>query len=155
MPKFKTKEEAYESCAADGYLRNLSQVNKERVKSLIRNIDTNIRSAKTLAKSLPKEDEGWMNVYTMHYEAIRICAEAFLIFEKIMSENHQCLFAYLCMKHPEFGFDWNFFEKIRTKRNGVNYYGERVSYDEWKAVEPQFNLYAPVLKKEIEKRLMK
>ena len=154
MPKFKTSGEAYESCLADGYFRNLSYVNKERIKSLIVNANTNIDSAKTLAQSLPKEDKRWMTVYTLHYEAIRICAEAFLIFEKIMSENHQCLFAYLCMKHSELKFDWNFFEKIRTKRNGVNYYGEQVSYDEWKAVEPQFKLYISTLKKEIEKKLI-
>ena len=153
MPKFKTKEEAYKSCSAGGYFRNLSHANKERVRSLIVNADTNIDSAKTLAQSLPKEDKRWLTIYTLHYEAIRIYAEAFIIFEKIMSENHQCLFAYLCIKHPELGFDWNFFEKIRIKRNGVNYYGERVSYDEWKSVEPQFNLCIPALKKEIEKML--
>ena len=153
MPKFKTKEEAYESCAAEGYLRNLSHVNKERVRSLIVNADTNIDSAKMLAQSLTKEDRQWMSVYTLHYEAIRIYVEAFLMFEKTMSQNHQCLFAYLCVKHSELGFDWNFFEKIRTKRNGINYYGEQVSYDDWKIVEPQFNLYVSVLKEEIEKRL--
>jgi len=153
MPRFKTKEEAYESCSTDGYYVNLSYVNKDRVRSLIVNADTNIDSANTLAKSLSKEDRRWMTVYTLHYEAIRICAEALLIFEKIMSENHQCLFAYLCAKHPEIGFDWDFFEKIRTKRNGVNYYGEQVHYDEWKAAEPKFNIYIAALKKEIEKRL--
>lgn len=153
MPKFKTKEEAYESCLVDGYFRNLSHINKERAKSLIVNADTNIDSANTLAQSLSKEDKRWMTVYILHYEAIRMCAEAFLVFEKIMSENHQCLFAYLCFKNPEPGFDWNFFEEIRRKRNGVNYYGEHVSYDDWKAVEPQFNLYVTALKKEIERKL--
>ena len=94
-----------------------------------------------------------MNVYTMHYEAIRICAEALMIFDKIVSSNHQCLFAYLCVKKPEINPDWNFFERIRIKRNGVNYYGEQVSHDEWKDVEPQFNLYISELKKAIEKKL--
>lgn len=153
MPKFKTKEEAYESCMSEGFFRNLDYVNKDRVKSLIINADTNIDSANALAKSLSKEDRRWMTVYTLHYEAIRICSEAFIIFDKIMSENHQYLFACLCVKHPELRFDWDFFEKIRKKRNGVNYYGEHVSYDDWKSVEPQFNLYIDVLKKEIEKIL--
>ena len=94
-----------------------------------------------------------MTVYTLHYEAMRICAEAFLISDKIMSQNHQCLFAYLCMKHPELKLNWDFFEKIRTKRNGVNYYGEQVSHDEWKEAELQFTLYISALKKEINKRL--
>lgn len=94
-----------------------------------------------------------MNVFTMHYEALRICIEALMIFDKIVSKNHECLFSYLCVKKPEFNPDWNLFEKIRIKRNGVNYYGEAVSYDEWKEAEPQFNLYISALKKAIEKKL--
>jgi len=153
MRKFKTEEEAHDSCSADGYYVNLSRVNKDRVRSLLLNADTNVDSANTLAKSLLNDDRRWMTVYTLHYEAMRICAEAFLLFDNLMSQNHQCLFACLCVKHPELEFDWNFFEKIRTKRNGVNYYGEQVSYDEWKEAEPQFNLYTPFLKKAIEKKL--
>lgn len=152
MPKFKTKEETYKSCLADGFYRNLKYVNKERIKSLVVNANTNIYSARTLAKSLTEEDKRWMNVYTLHYEAIRIYTEALFLFEKITSSNHQCLFAYLCIKRPE--FDWNFFEKIRKKRHGVNYYGEQITYEEWKAVEPQFKLYISVLKKELEKKLI-
>ena len=153
MRKFETKEEAFDSCQAEGYFTRLSFVNKQRIKLLLRNADTNLNSAKKLAETLSKEDEGWMNVYTMHYEAIRICAEALMIFDKIVSSNHQCLFAYLCVKKPEINPDWNFFERIRIKRNGVNYYGEQVSHDEWKDVEPQFNLYISELKKAIEKKL--
>ena len=149
MQKFKTKEEAYESCQADGYFRKLSFVNKQRIKSLVRNADTNIKSAETLAQELAKEDDRWMNVYTMHYEAVRLCGEALAIFDKIMSENHQCLFAYFCVKRSDLKLDWNFFEKIRKKRNGVNYYGEQVSYNEWKEVESQFDLCISIFKKEI------
>jgi len=153
MRKFKTKEEAYGSCTDEGYFRKISYINKQKIRALLKNITTNINSAKKLAQSLPEKDEGWMNVYTMHYEAVRIGAEALLIFDKNMSQNHQCLFAGLCVKHPELNFDWDFFEKIRTKRNGVNYYGEQVSYDEWKTAESEFKLTISILKKEIEKKL--
>jgi hypothetical protein len=153
MPKFKTKAEAYESCQETGCFRKLSNINNERIRSLVINADTNIDSAKTLSKCLQKEDKKWLNVYTMHYEAIRIYTEALLISNKIMSENHQCLFAYLCVEMPDLGFDWNFFENIRRKRNGVNYYGEQISYQEWKSLEAQFDMYIGILKKEIGKRL--
>src|SRR3989338_11173248 len=153
MRKSKTKEESYESCQSGGFFINLRFVNKQRVKSLIRNADTNVNSAKKLAETLSEEDEGWMNVYTMHYEALRICIEALMIFDKIVSKNHECLFSYLCMKKPELNPDWDFFQKIRTKRNGANYYGERISYEDWKSVEVQVKMYISTLKKEIEKLL--
>ena len=101
MRKSKTKEESYESCQSGGFFINLRFVNKQRVKSLIRNADTNVNSAKKLAETLSEEDEGWMNVYTMHYEALRICIEALMIFDKIVSKNHECVFSYLCVKKPE------------------------------------------------------
>lgn len=153
MPKFKTKQEAHDSCVADGYLRTQSYINKERIKSLVVNADTNVETAALLITLLEKDDRRWMSVYTLHYEAMRTYAEAFLLLEKVISQNHQCIFAYLCVQHEEFDFDWTFFEKIRTKRNGVNYYGEHVSYDDWKAVEGNFKKYITLLKQEIEKKV--
>lgn len=155
MRKSKTKEESYKSCLSGGFFISLHFVNKQRIKSLVRNADTNINSSKKLVESLSKEDQGWMNVYAMHYEALRICIEALMIFDKIISKNHECLFAYFCVKKPELNPGWNFFEKIRTKRNGVDYYGEQVSYDEWKEAEPQFSLYISALKKAITEKLSK
>ena len=75
--------------------------------------------------------------------------ESYLLFDKIDIPNHECLFACLCVKHPELDFDWNFLDSIRRKRNGVNYYGEHVTYDDWKKIELQTKLYISALKKEI------
>ncbi len=93
-----------------------------------------------------------MNVYTLHYDSIHLYAEALLIFGKISSANHQCLFAALC-NIKDLELNWDFFEKIRTMRNGINYYGRQVSFQEWKEVEMHFALYSSTLKKEIERRL--
>ena len=79
--------------------------------------------------------------------------ESLLIFDKVKSTNHQCLFASLCVKHPELELSWDFFEKIRTKRNGMNYYGAPVQDKDWKEVGLQFELYINLLTKEIKKRL--
>ncbi len=151
--KFDNEEKAYDSCIADGYIKKLSVINKERIRSLLKNSAISSESANALAMTMKPEDEKWMTVYTLYYDSLRICAEAFLLFDKISSSNHLCLFAALCTQHPELELDWDFFEKIRTKRNGVNYYGEQVSYDEWKEAELQFTLYISALKKEIDKRL--
>jgi len=49
--------------------------------------------------------------------------------------------------------DWNFFEKIRTKRNGITYYGTPVNDKDWKEAAVQFQLYTNLLKKEIKQKL--
>ena len=82
-----------------------------------------------------------------------ILVESYLCFDRIKSLNHQCLFAYLCIKYPELELSWEFFEKIRTKRNGINYYGQPVTSEDWKEVELQFKLYISTIKKEIEKKI--
>lgn len=79
--------------------------------------------------------------------------DAFLNFDKIKSNNHQCLFAYLCEKNSGLELDWDFFEKVRTKRNGINYYGTPVTQEDLKEIEVQMNLYIKILKETIEKRI--
>ena len=79
--------------------------------------------------------------------------ESFLRFDNIKVDNHQCLFAYLCEKHLELEFSWDFFEKIRTKRNGINYYGIPIDFTEWKESEIQFKLYINILEEEIMDKL--
>jgi len=75
------------------------------------------------------------------------------LLDKIKSRNHLCLFAYLCEKYPALELDWNFFEKIRTKRNGIAYYGAPVNDKDWKEATVQFQLYIDLLKKEIKQGL--
>ncbi|GEM_PF-930162 len=152
-PKFGNEEEAYQYCIADGYVKEVLTVNKDKAEALLRNSIISVESADALANLLSQRDEKWMTVYVLYYEALRTCAEAFLLFDKIISSNHQCLFAALCVKHPELELDWGFLEAVRTKRNGVNYYGERVIYSDWKAVEMKMKLYISALKKEIDKKL--
>ena len=149
----KNIEEAYNSCIAKGYVNETRESNIDKVKSLMENAETNISASKILVKAIGKQAKEWMNVYINYYEALRIYTEALLIFDKVDIANHQCLFNYLCVKHPELELDWNFFEKIRTKRNGINYYGEQISYADWKAIEAQTKLYISTIKKEIEKQL--
>ena len=152
-PKFNNENEAYKFCVADGYIKGVFTINKERVEALLRNSIISSESADSLAKLLKKDDDKWQTVYVLYYEALRTCTEAFLLFDKTVSANHQCLFAVLCVKHPELELNWAFFEAVRTKRNGANYYGERVTYADWKAAEIQMKLYISTLRKEIEKKL--
>ena len=89
----------------------------------------------------------------MYYDVIHILVETFIHFDKMKSTNHLCLFSYLCVKHPELELDWGFFEKVRTKRNGINYYSVLVFEKDWKEVALQFSLYIKLLKEKIEEKL--
>ncbi|MBU0627551.1 MAG: hypothetical protein KKC75_00025 [Nanoarchaeota archaeon] len=79
--------------------------------------------------------------------------EAFLLFDKISEENHQCNNAYLCLKHPELELDWNFLETVRLKRNAINYRGQLLKYEDWKKLKLSFDLHINKLSREIEKKL--
>ena len=153
MPKQKTLEQAYDFCLADGRFRKLDQVNVEKINALAANAAIHHRSAKIIAGAIDKNAKEWMDVYTLKYEALRTYAEALLLLEKVDTLNHQCLFSALLIHYPHLDLDWNFFEKVRTKRNGINYYGESVGYGDWKEVEVQMNLYLLTLQKETEKKL--
>ena len=153
MPKPKTVSEAYQACLERGLVRDISEVNIEKVKSLIANAEININSATIIAKNISKEAKEWMNVFTLHYEALRIYAEALLLMEKIESPNHECLLATLCTQYPHLELEWNFLEGIRTKRHGVNYYGETITYQNWKSIEIQIKVYLQTLKKELKQKI--
>jgi uncharacterized protein (UPF0332 family) len=153
MQKPKTLQETYDSCLADGYLKTSQDVDTEKITSLLENASIHLTTADIVRKALNKNSKEWMNVFTLHYDALRTYAEALLLFENVKSNNHQCLFAALCFKFPQLELDWTFFESVRTKRNGVNYYGERITYADWQAVEIQMRLYVSTLKKKVEERL--
>lgn len=153
MPKYLTQKEAFAKCRKEGKFIVMEEIAKEKIESTLNIADADIESANSIKKNLPKQSNQWNSVYKLYYDALHELAESFLEFEKIKIDNHQCLFAYLCEKHPELEFSWDFFEKVRTKRNGINYYGTLVSFDDWKEVELQLNLYIKKLKEEVKKKI--
>lgn len=153
MPKYLTQNEAFMKCRKEGNIIVIEDVDTEKVKSILNIADADVEAANYIKKNLPKQSNQWNSVYKLYYDALHELVESFLRFERIKIENHQCLFVYLCEKHPELEFNWDFFEKVRTKRNGINYYGLPINFDDWKEVELQFNLYIKKLKEEIKKKI--
>ena len=153
MSDFRTSKESLEKCKIKGQILTIEEFDVDHIKSLVELSDGDIKAGEKLMKGLNDNNILWNNVYNSYYDAIHKLVDAYLRFDKINSINHLCLFAYLCEKHPELELDWNFFEKIRTKRNGINYYGTSVSYKDLKEIELQIKLYIKTLKKAIEKKL--
>ena len=153
MPEYLTQKEAFGKCKREGKIIITEQVDKEKIKATLAIAEGDVESANILRKNLPKNSNQWNSVYKLYYDALHELVESFLQFERIKIDNHQCLFSYLCEKHPQLEFSWDFFEKVRTKRNGINYYGVPVDSDDWKEVELQFNLYIKKLREDIKKKL--
>ena len=153
MPKQKTLEEAYHDCQVDGFFKDQQLVGMDKIKTMLQLSDSMLDVGQNTKKNLDPKSPQWSIVYTLHYDALRELADALVSFYNKKIPNHQCLFAYLCEKHPELEFNWDFFEKIRTKRNGINYYGSPVNGNDWKEVELQTILYIRKLREEIEKKV--
>jgi len=141
MPNYLTQNEAFMKCKKGGNFIVMEETDTEKIKSTLTIADADVEAANSIKKNLPKHSNQWNSVYKLYYDALHELVESFLRLEKIKIDNHQCLFAYLCEKHLELEFNWDFFEKVRTKRNGINYYGTPVSFENWKEVDIQFNIY--------------
>ena len=120
---------------------------------MLKAAEADMQTATDIAKTLQKDSIKWNSVYKLAYDSIHEMTQALLLFDKIKIDNHQCLYSYLCEKHPELEFNWEFFEKIRTKRNGISYHGQLIQYADWKEEELQFRLYSKKLMEEIKKRI--
>src|SRR3989338_2684678 len=141
-------------CKKEGKFIFTEEIDKEKIKSILGIAESDIESANSIKKNIPKLSSQWNSVYKLYYDALHELTESFLRFEKVKIDSHQCLFAYLCERHPELEFSWDFFEKVRTKRNGINYYGTPVTSEDWKEAELQFILYIRKLRDEIRKKIL-
>ena len=153
MPKYLTQKEAFKKCEIEGKFIPQKDVDIDKIKAMAEISKSDLESGKELKKNLSKESMQWSSAYKLYYDALHELVDAFLSFDRIKSNNHQCLFAYLCEKNPELELDWDFFEKVRTKRNGINYYGTPVTQEDWKEIEIQMNLYIKILTVAVKKRI--
>lgn len=153
MNLIRTAKDTLTKCDHEGQIKPRVEVDIELVTTLLELAEGDQQAGAKLAKGLEEKNILWNNVYIAYYDALHKLVEAYLIFDKISSLNHLCLFAYLCEKHPELELDWNFFEKIRTKRNGIHYYGQKVNQEDWKSINLQIKLYISTLKKALREKL--
>ncbi len=153
MRKDRSQKTIYNACDSEGSFFPLEKADFGQIKTMVDIALDDFASAKEWARAAEKEGKQWNAIYKLHYDVLHVLAEAFLQFDKIKAATHECIFAYLCEKHPELELDWNFFEKVRTKRNRSIYYGEPAAYKDWKEVELQINLYINLLSKAIKEKL--
>ncbi len=131
----------------------MEEIDAAKARSLTEIARGDLESVTQLQKGLPKDRVQWNSVYKLAYDALHGLAEALLRFDRLKADNHQCLFAALCEQHPELELDWDFFEAVRTKRNGIHYYGAGIGRSDWKSIEAQFLLYIKTLMDAVHMRL--
>jgi len=153
MRKERTMQNVHDKCVIEGSFSPLAVADEELVRTMMQLALTDLETAKGLAQKTPPKSGAWNAIYKMHYDVLHSLIEAFLRLGKIKAATHECVFSYLCMKHQELELDWNFFEKIRSKRNRSVYYGEAIAYQDWKDAELQFNLYIKTMKNVIEEKI--
>ena len=145
-------DKTFKLCTSMGSIREKS-VDIELIKSLTIIAEKGLAFINSTAKNISKDSTDWTFVFRDHYEALRGLIEAYLLFDGIEADNHQCKNAYICFKHPELELDWEFLETIRLKRKAINYRGQLLHFDEWKLFQLKFELHINLLKKEIKRKL--
>lgn len=145
-------DKTYKLCTSTGSIKEKA-ADIELIRSLKIVAEKGLEFINRRSKDIPKDSTDWTFVFRDHYESLRGLIEAYLLFEGIEADSHQCKNAYLCFKHPELELNWEFLETIRLKRNAINYRGQLLKYDEWKSLRLEFELHIKALKKEIELKL--
>ena len=148
MAKELTLEESYDVCISEGNFIPQANIDTNKIKSMLKIIEEDIQTIEKIKKT-----NRYNTSLKLTYDVLHTLVEIILLFDKIKSSNHKCLFTYICIKHNELELDWNFFELIRTKRNGIHYYGTTIDKSEFNKLLFQANLYINTLKKEIHKKL--
>jgi uncharacterized protein (UPF0332 family) len=150
MPKQITLKESFDKCMCEGNILLQDKIDINKIKSMLQIANDDLESAKAL---LQTKDPKYGSIYKLYYDVLHQFTETLLLFDKVKSQNHQCLYSYLCIKHPELDLNWDFFEKIRTKRNGVQYYGNQIIEKDWTEIQLQLELYIKTLNEEINHKI--
>src|SRR3989338_4620657 len=145
-------DKTYELCMSTGKFKEKA-IDIELIKSLKLVAEKGLEFIKSKSGDIPRESTDWTFVFRDYYESLRGLIEAYLLFDVIEADSHQCKNAYICFKHPSLELDWDFLETIRLKRNAINYRGQLLKHDDWTLFKLKFELHISCLKTEIEKRL--
>ena len=145
-------DKTYHLCLSTGNIKEKA-VDLELITSLKMVAEKGLAFIKDKSKDILKESTDWTFVFRDYYESLRGFIEAYLLFDGIGADNHQCKNAYLCFKHPELDLDWEFLEIARLKRNAINYRGQLLKHEDWNVFKLKFELHINALRKEIEQKL--
>jgi uncharacterized protein (UPF0332 family) len=128
----------------EGYKKNFikkTRIDKELVRSLIE-----ISKIKEDSVNNAQIDKTNISAYvSMAYDSLREILEALCILKGYKVTSHLCLGELL--KTLIYDFDFISFDRFRYIRNGINYYGTKVDFDQGKEIIlKMFKLKSEIIK---------
>lgn len=133
-------------CYEKGHIKK-ARPSKERAKSLIEVADIKEKTVKSAVL-----DASNINAYfPMSYDALREVMEALCILHGYKVANHVCIGELLASLIPD--FDFLLFDRFRYARNGINYYGEKIDFEQGKAMITNMFAMKKKLTNELERML--
>ncbi len=112
-----------ESCKRKGFIRRTTP-NRELAKSLVEM--SKIKEKTVIASKLDKEN---ISAYIpMAYDSLREILEAVGIMNSFKVTSHICMEKLLATIYPK--INWEEFDRFRYTRNSINYYGEKVDFEQ-------------------------
>ncbi|MBI2576621.1 hypothetical protein HYV84_05380 [Candidatus Woesearchaeota archaeon] len=152
MSKNRSLDEIYGQCVAEGNIQEPEEIDWEKARSLLDNAELDLKSLKEIT-SILENNKNFGKLWSDRYEIIRQLVQGILLLEKVNSSNHQCLYAYICVKHSDWDFDWETLEAMRLLRNGVHYEGRPVNVEIWKQYKVKFDVYTQTFMKLLKEKL--
>jgi len=141
----------YNDCIIKGDITSQRFVDTITIESMI----IAAKSDLSVAEDLCKRKIIPMNTaYKLFYDSFHSLCEAFLRFDKIKTDSHQCLFACLCHNNSELLFEYEFLDKIRIKRNRLKYYGDLITPKDWQLLIETLPEYIATIIQIIENNLL-
>lgn len=130
-----------EECYKKGFIKKIN-INTELIKSLIEMADINEQTVKTAL--LTKINIS--SYVSLAYDSLREILEAIAISNCYKVTSHSCLGELL--KNLLKDFDYYEFDRLRYTRNGINYYGIKIDFQQGKEIINKiFNMKNSLLKK--------
>ena len=114
-------------CIKKGFVKR-TKINKELINSL-----KEMSNIKEYAVNSAKIDEKNISAYvSLAYDSLREILEALCILKGYKVISHICVGEVLKNAFPSFNFQE--FDRYRWIRNSINYYGEKVDFDQGKEI---------------------
>ncbi len=144
---------AYNECLANGKFIPTEFIDKELADSLYKQAKANWGEVVEFEKLREKKTTNYPKLFSDRYDVMRMLIHILAIFDKIKPSDHKCIGASLCVKHPEFEFDWEILETMRLLRNNVQYRGQGVTKEIWLNHKLKFSIYIKSLFYFVERKL--
>jgi len=95
MPHYKSNKDAFNECKRKGFYKPFIETDFEKIRSNLKIVKEELDLISEISKLNVKNEN---HLYKTYYDILHQLVEVYLMFDKIKSSNHQCLFAYLCKK---------------------------------------------------------